>query len=101
MKDLKRRIEQVKCNVKLYEFMKYRLGTHYKKGEYIHGLCEFCGEKDMVLSLEKNMYHCHSCFVGGDIVGYVQYRKKMNVAQAVQWLSSLAPCKTCEKQETD
>ena len=60
------------------------------KGGRYWGLCPFHGEKtpSFSVSMDKQLYYCFGCHVGGDVIHFVRSMEKISYIEAVKHLAA-------------
>jgi DNA primase len=60
-----------------------------KKGARYWGLCPFHNEKtpSFTVTPEKNLYYCHGCHKGGDVIDFIMEMEKLPFVDAVRLLA--------------
>lgn len=80
-----------------------RLGLNMNKsGASLRGKCPVCesgGDRNLVVTPEKNVYFCFADGKGGDVLQLVSHVKRIGVKEAAQWLSGPSSAKEKEKGE--
>ena len=67
------------------------IGEHVelrKRGRQHWGLCPFHSEKtrSFAVSEEKNLYYCHGCHIGGDVIDFIERIEGVDFKTAVRKL---------------
>jgi len=59
-----------------------------QQGKDFVGLCPFHAENtpSFVVSQSKQLYHCHGCGAGGDVIKFIQEHKSLEFLKAVEYL---------------
>jgi DNA primase len=84
-------IDQVRRHFDLLDFVQRHV--HLKKsGRNYFGLCPFHAEKSPSFSvaLDKQIFYCFGCGIGGDILNFVMNMEQMTFVEAVQHLAEQA-----------
>src|SRR5260221_6001901 len=63
-----------------------------KSGREYKGLCPFHGEKtpSFMVNQERQVFHCHGCNEGGDILTFVQKIERLEFREALEMLAERA-----------
>jgi CHC2 zinc finger len=70
------------------------LGAHRSKlrrtGAELVGPCPKCGGEDrFAIHLQKNVFNCRRCEIGGDAIEFIKFYKNLDFAAAVDFLAPL------------
>ncbi|ENA6191535.1 toprim domain-containing protein [Salmonella enterica subsp. enterica] len=81
-------LQHLKAAVPLVAVVRSQGRQMVKKGKDFTVLCPFHDEKtpSCVISLEKNLYHCFGCDVGGSVLDWVMHTEKLSLRKAVERL---------------
>ena len=84
-------IEQLKANTDIVDIVSNYIEVR-KAGANFKALCPFHGEKNpsFIISPAKQIYHCFSCGVGGDVIKFVQEYEKLSFVESVEKIAMLS-----------
>ena len=87
----KNSIENLKTSTDIIDIVSNYIEVR-KAGANFKALCPFHGEKtpSFVLSPTKQIYHCFSCGVGGDVIKFVQEYEKLSFVESVEKIAMLS-----------
>ncbi|WP_033569059.1 CHC2 zinc finger domain-containing protein [Dickeya undicola] len=81
-------LQHLKAAVPLVEVVRSQGRQMFKRGKDVVVLCPFHQEKtpSMVISPEKNLYHCFGCDAGGSVLDWVMKTEGLSLHRAVDRL---------------
>jgi DNA primase len=84
-------VAEVKTRVDLLAYVSQYVTLKKRGREYV-GLCPFHAEKTPSFSLnaEKQLWHCHGCNAGGDLIKFVQRYENVDFSTALRMLAQRA-----------
>lgn len=92
--------EEIKAANPISEVVE-RLGLNMSKsGASLRGKCPTCesgGDRNLVVTPDKNVFFCFSDGKGGDVLQLVSHVKKIGVKEAASWLAGPSSAKEKEK----
>ncbi|MEO6419399.1 MAG: toprim domain-containing protein, partial [Polyangiaceae bacterium] len=87
-------IERLKREISIERLAEARGIALKKHGADLHGLCPFHEDREpsLVISPEKNLWHClGACQTGGSVIDWVMRAEGVSFRHAVEWLRGGAP----------
>ena len=83
--------DQLKSSVDIVDIVSNYIEVK-KAGANFKALCPFHGENtpSFILSPAKQIYHCFSCGVGGDVIKFVQEYEKLSFVESVEKIALLS-----------
>lgn len=87
-------IEEIKRKIDIVDFISGYL-TVKKAGANYRSLCPFHNEKSpsMMISPEKQIFHCFGCQIGGDVFSFVMQMENLGFREALEMLAARAGVK--------
>jgi len=77
-------------------FFRENVRQYRRSGHKARGVCPFCQETrerrdynpPFAMDLQKGLWHCHSCQLGGDLIDFVRQRDKCSFVSAAKKLGA-------------
>src|SRR5579864_2479710 len=93
-------IAEIQSKIDLLAYVS-QIVTLKKKGREYVGLCPFHAERTPSFSLnaEKQVWHCHGCDAGGDLITFVRRYENVDFSDALRMLATRAGVELKESLE--